>query len=140
MVSDTTTRVLLMDPEAAYRNVLAGTLAAEDGQRFSVEWVAELQTALDSLKKSSADAVLLTFPPVDGSGLRAFEKLRTEVPEVPVVILAAPEHEMEAREAVQKGAQDYLLKGETDEKKLARMLGYVIERKQIERERAEARQ
>jgi len=59
------------------------------------------------------------------------------MPEVPVVVLTGAEDEQLALQAVERGAQDYLVKRRVDPEVLGRSVRYAIERKRGEVQRAE---
>jgi signal transduction histidine kinase len=64
--------------------------------------------------------------------LATFEQLHTHSPEVPIVILTSTyDDETTAVEAVSKGAQDYLVKGQADGKLVSRVLQYAVERMRL---------
>ncbi|OGX04629.1 MAG: hypothetical protein A3G87_08300 [Omnitrophica bacterium RIFCSPLOWO2_12_FULL_50_11] len=130
---------LLVDPDPTYRDKLSKVLSAEDGLPFRVRWAETFETALEFLKKSPAGIVLFSLTPPNLKGLETFEKLRAAAGDLPIVVVVAPGLETNAREALARGAQDYLLKDGSDEKIAARVLRCAIERKQIERERSEIR-
>lgn len=77
------------------------------------------------------DAVLLDMTLPDADGLEAVRKLRAANSNVPIVILSGGEDEKLATDAVQAGAQDYLIKGHVDELTLRRALRYAVERQQL---------
>ena len=58
--------------------------------------------------------------------------MRTQAPTVPTIVLTGLDVETLGIEAVQKGAQDYLKKGEVDTPILVRSVRYAIERKLLE--------
>ena len=58
---------------------------------------------------------------------------------MPILILTANDDDALAIEAVSKGAQDYLIKGNTDGVRLLRAINYAIERKKTEGKMQESR-
>ena len=53
-------------------------------------------------------------------------------PGCPLVVLTSTDDETVATQALQEGAQDYIIKGQVDQRGLSRALGYAIERKNME--------
>ncbi|MBV9933419.1 MAG: SpoIIE family protein phosphatase [Actinobacteria bacterium] len=86
-----------------------------------------LQAALDDWP-ADADCVLLDLGLPDAVGLSALEKLRVQVPEVPVVVLTGRLEDGIGPEALAAGAQDFLVKGQVDGPALERSLRYAVER------------
>ncbi len=86
-----------------------------------------LQAALDDWPED-ADCVLLDLGLPDAVGLTALEKLRAQVPDVPVVVLTGRIDDAIGPEALAAGAQDFLVKGQVDGPGLERSLRYAIER------------
>jgi len=87
--------------------------------------------AIATLGREGVDAVLLDMTLPDANGLEAVRKLRAAHPNLPIVILSGGEDEQLATDAVQAGAQDYLVKGHVDDLTLRRALRYSVERQQL---------
>lgn len=87
-----------------------------------------LGDALHCLHSESFDVVLLDLMLPDSSGLPTFTNLAAANPMLPVVVLTNLDDEQSAIEALRRGAQDYLLKGEQHGGALVRSLRYAIER------------
>jgi diguanylate cyclase (GGDEF)-like protein/PAS domain S-box-containing protein len=125
-------KILLIenDPAAAEEIRLALTVAGAGS--FDVEWVQQLSEGLQLLKKEKIAAVLLQLSLPDSLGIETFDKLFTAAPDIPILILGGDQNEALAKEAVGRGAQDYLLPGHLDSYSLPRALRNAIERKAIE--------
>jgi signal transduction histidine kinase len=100
---------------------------------FDLECANRLTTGLERLAEGDMDVLLLDLGLPGSQGLETFVKVHSQAPEVPVVVLTGLDDEALAVEAVRKGAQDYLVKGQVDGKLLARSIRYAIERKQAEK-------
>lgn len=92
---------------------------------------ARVAEAVSYLQATPVDALLLDMTLPDAEGLEAVRKIRAAAPRVPIVILSGREDEDLATEAVQSGAQDYLIKGHADELTLRRAIRYAVERQQL---------
>jgi serine phosphatase RsbU (regulator of sigma subunit) len=86
-----------------------------------------LKAALDAWP-ADADCVLLDLGLPDAVGLTALEKLRAQVPDVPVVVLTGRIDDAIGPQALAAGAQDFLVKGQVDGPGLERSLRYAVER------------
>jgi DNA-binding response OmpR family regulator len=104
--------VLLIEADA---DVAAGILAelksATEG-RFHVEWVTELASGIERLRKGGVEAVVLDLTLPDSRGVETFDKLFQVASRVPILILSEADAEEMARQAVQRGAQDYVVKNQ----------------------------
>ena len=78
------------------------------------------------------DVVLLDLSLPDASGLETVTKMHEAAATRPIVVLTGLNDGTVAREALRKGAQDYLMKGQIDSPLLVRAIHYAIERKQAE--------
>ena len=76
---------------------------------WRLEAVDRIADALARLSRPGIDAVLLDLRLLDSAGLSGLEQVRAAHPDLPVVVLTSSDEEM-ALEALQRGAQDYLLK------------------------------
>ncbi len=89
---------------------------------------ARIQNAVDAINES-IDIILLDLSLPDSMGIRTYKTLRNYSGDIPVVILSGISDKQLALESIQLGAQDYLIKGDFDEKLLAKTILYSIERK-----------
>jgi EAL domain-containing protein (putative c-di-GMP-specific phosphodiesterase class I)/DNA-binding NarL/FixJ family response regulator len=78
--------------------------------------------------------VLLDLWLPDAAGIESMLQVRVAAPAVPVVVLSGLDDEALAVEAVHRGAQDYLMKGQVDGALVRRAIRYAVERKRIEAE------
>jgi diguanylate cyclase (GGDEF)-like protein len=76
--------------------------------------------------------VLLDLSLPDAVGMEAVTQMQAAAPAIPIVVLSGLNDEALALNAVQHGAQDYLIKGRVDEVLIARSIRYAIERKRAE--------
>jgi diguanylate cyclase (GGDEF)-like protein/PAS domain S-box-containing protein len=104
---------------------------AQDGP-FAIEWVRSLQDALRRLETDGIDVILLDFFLPDSQGIQTFDTVFATASPVPVVTLVSNDGIELAREAVQRGAQGYLLKGHFESELVPQALRNTIERKLVE--------
>ena len=128
MNSSAPIKVLLVEDNPDYAKVLRKRLSKASNARFQVEYSEKLKFALEVLAKGMPDAVLLDLSLPDSDGLETFRRVRAQAPEVPVVVLTGLDDEKIALESVRQGAQDYILKGQPNEKTISQALQYAIER------------
>jgi diguanylate cyclase (GGDEF)-like protein/PAS domain S-box-containing protein len=120
--------ILLVEPDPAYVRVARETLAASRSEAWSLEHVGALQAALDLLSTGAFDALLLALPLPDAEGLEGLRCVLARFPALPVVVLVGWNDEALGLEALQQGAQDYIVKQE-EERRLAKALRFAVERK-----------
>ena len=83
------------------------------------------------------DVVFLDLGLPDSQGLSSLARVHAVAPHVPMIALTGMDDEKLALEALQSGASDYLIKGQTEAALLERSMRYAIERKKSERSRIE---
>jgi signal transduction histidine kinase len=88
--------------------------------------------------EKTIDAILLDLNLVDSQGIETFVRLQAKVPHLPIVIMTNIDDETVGIDAVKKGAQDYLIKGQVTGQLLARSIRYSVERKLSEHKLAES--
>jgi Flp pilus assembly CpaE family ATPase len=88
-----------------------------------------LVSALNALAQGTFDAVLVELSLPDSQGLATFETIQRHARGVPIVIHTAAANEAQALTAVERGAQDYLIKGRMTSDALIRVLQYSIARR-----------
>jgi len=125
-------KILLIENDRAAAKEIRAALAAAGGASFDMEWVRQLSEGIERLSKKGIAAVLLELFLPDSQGLETFDKLFIAAPDIPILIFGGNSNEALAKEAVARGAQDYLLAGHLDSYSLPRALRSAIERKTVE--------
>ena len=125
-------RVLLVEDDSEDVPLLREILAEAKNVHFNIESVARLQAGLEQLSSGGIDIILLDLDLPGSHELDTLDKLHAQAPELPILVLAALHDEMLGVKALQKGAQDYLVKGRMGGDSMARCVRYAIERKRIE--------
>jgi PAS domain S-box-containing protein len=123
--------LLLIEDNAGDAELLREMLAEARGMSFELEWTETLSQGIERLASSGIDVVLLDLTLTDSSGLETLRRLRAASPRAPVVVvLSGLSDEEISFQAVQEGAQDYLIKGQVDSSLLIRSIRYALERGQ----------
>jgi diguanylate cyclase (GGDEF)-like protein len=112
----------------SFRSLLIGV----KHNRFTVEREGRLPAALERLERGGIELILLDLAMPETRELEALLQVRDRWPEVPVVVLIGPTDEALGERAVAEGAQDYLIKGQTDSNLLGRVLGHAVERQRMQ--------
>lgn len=99
-----------------------------DSRSYSMRAVDRVAASIPLLDEKKVDLILLDLGLPDSTGLESFDRLRAQAPDVPVIILTGEADQDVAREAVRKGAQDYLVKGQLEGNLLLHAVRYAAER------------
>ena len=111
--------------------LLRETLVEEGEAPYEFRLAANFVEAQQCLLTGTFDLMLcdLTLPGL--AGLATFRRLHEFMPDVPIIVLSALRDEALAVQAVQEGAQDYLVKG-VDLRLLPRAMRYAVERHRLQ--------
>jgi len=125
------TRVLLIEDEPDYARLVEGFLAGdEDG--FAVETSGSLAAGLERLRGGGIHVALLDLGLPDSRGLKTLETVRSAHPDLPIIVISAVGDRTSVAEALERGAQDYFVKGHFVREMLARAVRHAIVRKRTE--------
>ena len=127
-------RLLLVEDDIVDRKMLERLLAQSSLGAYDVDYADRLSVALDMLQEHIFDVVLLDLGLPDSRGVASVTEIQARTPHVPIVVLSGLDDENTATSAVQKGVQDYLIKGQVDSTLLVRAIRYALERKRAERQ------
>ena len=106
-------RVLLADDHALFRAGIASLLKAWGMD--VVGQAADGDEAIELARRLELDLVLMDVGMSPCNGLEATRAIKTELPDVKVIIVTVSEDEQDLFEAVKSGAEGYLLKGMSEE-------------------------
>ena len=115
-------KVLIIEDDLDDAKLLGEMLTWSQESAFRVIHADGISHALVCLARDKIDIALLGLPSSGGECLSDLHLLLTEAPNLPVVVMARPEDEAIAKEAVQAGAEDYLLKWQVDSRWVQRCL------------------
>ena len=131
-MADKRINILLVEDNSGDRRLISEMLAEASNVTFDVKYADRLQAAMDYLGQNRVEVILLDLGLPDSQGLETLKRTYAQVSETPIVVLTGLNDEMIGTQAVNEGAQDYLIKGQVDTNLLGRTIRYAIERKQTE--------
>jgi two-component system response regulator HydG len=99
--------VLVVDDDSAHRTMLRTLI---DGWGYAVSEADDGSTAVEKIKETAFDLVLMDVRMVKVSGLEALETIKALNPSIPVIIMTAFSSVETAVKALKQGAHDYLTK------------------------------
>ena len=98
---------------------LTKRMLASDGTEFRLTHASTLSSALEQLSHR-ADVVLLDLDLPESQGLDTLRRIREHDSSVPIIILTGMDDRDQAVEALNNGAQEYLIKSQVDGRLLVR--------------------
>jgi two-component system response regulator HydG len=99
--------VLVVDDDSAHRTMLKTLIG---GWGYAVSEADDGSTAVEKIKDTAFDLVLMDVRMVKVSGLEALETIKAVNPAIPVIIMTAYSSVETAVKALKQGAHDYLTK------------------------------
>ena len=106
----------------------------ENGEKFEIDHFTSVQEGIESVKNKSYDIILSDLNLPDSIGLDTVKSIMKVSMEVPVIVLTGNNDERTGLQALELGAQDYLVKGQHDDLQLIHSIKYSIKRKKNEYE------
>lgn len=121
------------------RDYIKSALDASGG-KYNIFEASTLEQATNIVRTNKAvDVILCDVSLPDAKALKTFQRLKRVAANLPVVFIAGENEEDLALRALQKGAEDYLLKSQLDQSTLVRSVRYAMERKKHQKEAQLAR-
>ena len=126
-------RVLLIEDDPMDALIVRELLSAEKAHSFELSHVAgTLAMGFQAIAAGGIDLVLLDLSLPDGAGLETFKRAHLAAPHLPIIVMSGNDDEKLSVETLHEGAQDYLVKGQFDQRLLVRAMRYACERNRIE--------
>jgi C4-dicarboxylate-specific signal transduction histidine kinase len=127
-------QILLVEDNAGDVRLLREMFSQEKPGSFQLTCVLRMREAESHLAKGGVDVVLLDMGLPDEHGLDTLRRAHLAAPGVPVIVLTGLDDEVLAAQAMNEGAQDYLIKGQIENRALPRALRHAIERHRMQAE------
>jgi diguanylate cyclase (GGDEF)-like protein len=124
--------VLLVEDSPGDARLLREMLSEQNSFETQLTQLECMGDAEKFLAENAVDIILLDLGLPDAQGMEAIQRTRAASPGVALVVLTGLDDESVAVQALQHGAQDYLIKGQIETRGLIRALRYAIERKAME--------
>jgi diguanylate cyclase (GGDEF)-like protein/PAS domain S-box-containing protein len=121
--------VLLIAADAVDTARVLGELDSVTEEQFQVEWVTDLSSGIERLADGGVGAAVVDLNLPGTQGIESLDKVVQAAPDVPVLILSEGVTEETARHAVQRGADDYLVKEQADGYRLRRTVRTMMDRR-----------
>lgn len=120
--------MLLVEDQAADARLIQAAFAGSGYGKFNVVWVVCLSNALEYLDSQDADVILvdLTLPDAE-EGVEVYDRIAQAASNALIMVLSESNDDEFARQAVQRGAHDFLSKARVDGHWLPRALRYALE-------------
>ncbi len=123
--------VLILEDNSDDFFLLKEVLESSDEIDAKIFHEERLENAITVAENIVIDVAIIDLSLPDSFGLDTYISFHEKYPAIPTVIMTgAKDHEM-AFEAVSKGAQDYLFKGEPSSTAIIRTIRYAIERQRL---------
>jgi len=110
-------------------------MLSESVENMSVEHAGRLTEAIKRLEAGDIDIILLDLGLPDSFGIQTVRSICEKIGSLPIVVLTGLSDEKAGMEALQNGAQDYLVKGQISGNLLSKAIHYAMERKRISNEK-----
>lgn len=140
LVHASATRLLFVEDDSVYFNLLKRLVESLEDVKFEVLWACSLEQALAVLQEREVDVILLDLNLPDSEGLETFQRMHKHAGGTPIIVLSGSNDENQAMETVKLGAQDFLIKGQIGVQSLVRCVRYTLARLEVAeyRERIQA--
>ena len=116
---------LLIEDNLVDAQLFEALVSSAEFDQLTLHHTQRFHDALDTIADNCFDIVLLDLSLPDGCGVDLVKQLKERIPQIPIVVLTGLKDESMAVEALQEGAQDYLVKTDTFSPQRLKTLGYV---------------
>jgi diguanylate cyclase (GGDEF)-like protein/PAS domain S-box-containing protein len=123
-------KVLLIEDDENDYLLTRRLLSKAEGRLFEVAWVSTFEAALEALRRSPAQVMLLDYRLGDHDGLELLHAAKALGYRAPIIFLTGQGSYQVDMEAMRAGAADFLVKDQLTPALLERTIRYALERQQ----------
>ena len=107
-------RILIIEDHPIVRKGF-GMLIDQDDELKTIGEAGDYHTALEMIRKTPADLVLLDLSLGDGNGLELIKEIKVINPDLPVLVVSLHDENLYAERSIKAGARGYIMKSEATE-------------------------
>ncbi len=119
-------KILYIEDEIDHAILIGELIKEATNVNYKMTHVQQLDEALVELDNERYDIVMLDLSLPDKQGVESITTVNERAPDIPVVVMTSMDDESMAIKALQKGAEEFLVKGEMNSHALSRVLRYAI--------------
>ncbi len=123
-----TVRLLIVDDDRGDLALFKAYLKDFNENDYKLFEAVDLDEAKKIITEQDLDLIVTDLQMSDSRGLETFAKIQNMTLDIPIIVLSGLNDSAVAIEAVGKGAQDYLVKGQFDPGLLHRVIQYALQR------------
>ena len=131
MTESVIVRCLLIEDNPIDAKLVEAMLTKASHHQMNISVGKDLQEALTFLEQQWFDVVVLDLRLPDSDGIETFRKVYKKALKIPIIILTAIDDESLAIKTIKEGAQDYIIKGQINERQLAQSITFAIQRARV---------
>ena len=125
-------RALLIEDNPADAMLMEETFAGTESVSIQIQVAQRLSDGIDRLRRGGIDVVMLDLDLPDSRGLTTLTRLRSQVPQVPVVVVTGQDDPALAKSVLREGAHEFFVKNGLDGSALVHAIRYAILRQGVE--------
>ena len=122
------TRVLVIEDNKDYEGLLTSVLAQRDGA-FDLQSAGTLSEGLQAIERIRPEVILVDLDLPDSSGYPTFQRVREVAHDGCLIVLTGLDDEDTAIQAMEDGAQDYLVKSLTQPRTVPQRIQMALQRR-----------
>ncbi|HEY9777557.1 MAG TPA: response regulator [Planktothrix sp.] len=126
-------QILLIEDSQSDAALMQARLSSVTEFAFTVDHATRLSDAIEMMENSRYDAILVDLNLPDSSGLDTVRKTRKAAGETPVIVLTAMDDRTLVAEAIENGADSYLVKDKADGNRIAVGVLWAMRNRQSEK-------
>jgi PAS domain S-box-containing protein len=138
-MTEAETKILLVEDNPGDARLIIEMLKESSQISYTVQVAENLSSASAFLNSQHYDIIILDLNLPDSNGLVTLDHILKNN-NIPVIVLTGLKDEETGIQAIEQGAEDYLVKGEVTASQLMRSVRYAIERRKLKSDLSESRE
>ena len=130
-------KILLIEDNPADARLVDIKLKESFGNEYTLETCSYLSQSIKLVLKNAYDVIFVDLSLPDSTGLDSLKRILDKSPKCPIIVLTGHDDELIGLEAVELGAQDFLVKGNASSPSLKRSINYSLGRYKLLKELSE---